>query len=66
MEQSVVFRPLSLERDGPTSVQEGEVKQIKPRVEVISIDDRGAVCDTGPEPSLESFPLLVLFHILLL
>ena len=51
MEQSVVFRPLSLERDGPMSVQEGEVKQIKPRVEVIPIDDRGAVCDTGPESS---------------
>ena len=32
-------------------MQEGEVKQIKLRVEVISIYDRGAVCDTGPEPS---------------
>ena len=66
VEQSVMFRPLSLERDGAASIQEGEVKQIKPRVEVIAIYDRGAVCGTGPERSWESFPLLVLFHILLL
>lgn len=44
---------MSLERDGAKSIQEDEVKtkRIETRVKLISIYDRGAICDAGPEPS---------------